>query len=46
MLHELTAQRSSLEQAFMQITGQDVEFHAGAVPSPALAGAMEGAQQP
>ena len=46
VLHELTAQRSSLEQAFMQITGQDVEFHAGPAPSPALAGAVEGAQQP
>jgi len=46
VLHELTAQRSSLEQAFMQITGQDVEFHAGPAPSPALAGAVEGVQQP
>jgi len=46
VLHELTPQRSSLEQAFMQITGQDVEFHAGPAPSPALAGAVEGAQQP
>ena len=30
----------------MQITGQDVEFHAGAVPSPALAGTPEGVSQP
>lgn len=27
-LHELSPQRGSLEQAFMQMTGQDVEFHA------------------
>ncbi|MDQ3990241.1 MAG: ABC transporter ATP-binding protein, partial [Actinomycetota bacterium] len=46
VLHELTAQRSSLEQAFMQITGQDVEFHAGPALSPALAGALEGVPQP
>ena len=46
VLHELTPQRSSLEQAFMQITGQDVEFQAGPAPSPALAGALEGGQQP
>jgi ABC-2 type transport system ATP-binding protein len=41
VLHELTAQRGSLEEAFMQLTGEDVEFHAhgGLPPSngPALA---------
>jgi ABC-2 type transport system ATP-binding protein len=37
VLHELSPQRGSLEQAFMQITGQDVEFHGGtaAASSPA-----------
>ncbi|MFN2496804.1 MAG: ABC transporter ATP-binding protein [Pseudonocardiaceae bacterium] len=34
VLHELAPQRGSLEQAFMQMTGQDVEFH-GAAPGPA-----------
>ena len=34
VLHELTPQRGSLEQAFMQLTGQEVEFH-GAAPPPA-----------
>ncbi|SFT62431.1 ABC-2 type transport system ATP-binding protein [Actinopolyspora lacussalsi subsp. righensis] len=29
VLHELTAQRASLEEAFMQITGQEVEFSTG-----------------
>jgi ABC-2 type transport system ATP-binding protein len=29
VLHELTAERGSLEEAFMEITGQDVEFVAG-----------------
>jgi len=45
VLHELTAQRGSLEEAFMQLTGEDVEYHAhtldgGTVPAttdPALA---------
>jgi ABC-2 type transport system ATP-binding protein len=39
VLHELTAQRGSLEEAFMQLTGEDVEYHAhridGAAPAPA-----------
>ena len=46
VLHELTAQRGSLEQAFMQITGQDVEFHAGPAAAPALIGAPEGVSRP
>ncbi|MHB1568728.1 MAG: ABC transporter ATP-binding protein [Solirubrobacteraceae bacterium] len=29
VLHELIAQQASLEQAFMRLTGGDVEFHAG-----------------
>jgi ABC-2 type transport system ATP-binding protein len=28
VLHELAPQQGSLEQAFMQTTGQDVQFHA------------------
>lgn len=32
VLHELTAQRSSLEEAFMALTGQAVEFRAGGMP--------------
>jgi ABC-2 type transport system ATP-binding protein len=46
VLHELTAQRGSLEQAFMQITGPDVEFHAGPAAAPALIGAPEGVSRP
>ncbi|WP_163553157.1 ABC transporter ATP-binding protein [Candidatus Frankia alpina] len=37
VLHELAAQRGSLEQAFIQLTGGEVEYHAGA-----LAGAGNG----
>ncbi|HEY2766382.1 MAG TPA: ATP-binding cassette domain-containing protein [Pseudonocardiaceae bacterium] len=33
VLHELTMQRGSLEQAFMQMTGQDVEFHTAVAPA-------------
>jgi ABC-2 type transport system ATP-binding protein len=39
VLHELTARRGSLEEAFMQLTGEDVEYHAhrvdGVAPAPA-----------
>ncbi|GAY12646.1 ABC transporter ATP-binding protein [Pseudonocardia sp. N23] len=35
VLHELTQVRGSLEEAFMQITGRDVEFTAGGPPVPA-----------
>jgi ABC-2 type transport system ATP-binding protein len=28
VLHELSPQRGSLEQAFMQLTGDSVEYHA------------------
>ncbi|HXV92019.1 MAG TPA: ABC transporter ATP-binding protein [Pseudonocardia sp.] len=38
VLHELTLRRGSLEEAFMQITGQDVEFAAVTAGDPALAG--------
>ena len=34
VLHELSAQRGSLEEAFMQLTGEDVEYHAHTVTSP------------
>jgi ABC-2 type transport system ATP-binding protein len=33
VLHELTPQQASLEEAFMELTAEDVEFHAG-VPEP------------
>lgn len=46
VLHELTAQRGSLEQAFMQITGPDVEFQAGPAAAPALAGSPGGVSRP
>ncbi|NMM88491.1 export ABC transporter ATP-binding protein, partial [Rhodococcus sp. SRB_17] len=28
VLHELAAQRGSLEEAFMKLTGDDVQYHA------------------
>ena len=34
VLHELTPQQASLEEAFMELTQEDVEFHASA-PEPA-----------
>ncbi|MGH3903970.1 MAG: ABC transporter ATP-binding protein [Pseudonocardiaceae bacterium] len=34
VLHELSPQRGSLEQAFMQMTGEDVEFHGVESASP------------
>ncbi|MBM9503714.1 ABC transporter ATP-binding protein [Actinacidiphila acididurans] len=38
VLHELSPQRASLEDAFMRLTADSVEYHAGAVPpgGPAL----------
>jgi ABC-2 type transport system ATP-binding protein len=33
VLHELTPQQASLEEAFMELTSEDVEFH-GATPEP------------
>ncbi|MCW2983789.1 MAG: ATP-binding cassette protein [Conexibacter sp.] len=35
VLHELTPQTASLEEAFMRLTGDAVEYHAAAFPSPA-----------
>ena len=37
VLHELTPQQASLEEAFMELTQEDVEFHAAA---PELEGAL------
>ena len=34
MLHELTPQQASLEEAFMRLTGDAVEYHAGAFTLP------------
>ncbi|WP_046494495.1 ABC transporter ATP-binding protein [Streptomyces odonnellii] len=34
VLHELSAQRASLEEAFMQMTAESVEYHAHAGPAP------------
>ena len=31
MLHELSLQQASLEEAFMQLTAESVEYHAGDV---------------
>jgi ABC-2 type transport system ATP-binding protein len=38
VLHELTMQRGSLEQAFMQMTGDSVQYHAtdGQLPDPSI----------
>jgi ABC-2 type transport system ATP-binding protein len=35
VLHELTPQRASLEQAFMSLTGSSVEYRTGAAPQDA-----------
>ncbi len=37
-IHELFVQRSSLEEAFMEMTRDSVEYHAGAEPELAMAG--------
>jgi len=45
VLHELSPQRASLEEAFMQLTAESVEYHAGGpAGSPPVAG--EGAGMP
>ncbi|MFC8258951.1 ABC transporter ATP-binding protein [Streptomyces sp. NPDC057291] len=47
VLHELSSQRASLEEAFMQMTADSVEYHAHADPAgppPALAGPQWGEQ--
>ncbi|MFE4498728.1 ABC transporter ATP-binding protein [Rhodococcus sp. NPDC056743] len=37
VLHELASQRGSLEDAFMKLTGDDVQYHATGVTGPAVA---------
>jgi ABC-2 type transport system ATP-binding protein len=41
VLHELTPQKASLEEAFMRLTGESVEFHASATVSPTLVPELE-----
>jgi ABC-2 type transport system ATP-binding protein len=36
VLHELSEQDASLEQAFMELTGDSVQFHASSPPQPSL----------
>jgi ABC-2 type transport system ATP-binding protein len=40
VLHELTTEQASLEEAFMRLTMDSVEYHAAAVPAKAEAGAV------
>jgi ABC-2 type transport system ATP-binding protein len=35
VLHELSTQRASLEEAFMRLTAESVEYHAHSGPAPA-----------
>jgi ABC-2 type transport system ATP-binding protein len=39
VLHELIQQSASLEEAFMSLTGGELEYHAGELQSPPLSGA-------
>ena len=41
VLHELTLVRSSLEDAFMTLTADSVEYHAATPPRPTTAGAPD-----
>jgi ABC-2 type transport system ATP-binding protein len=43
VLHELSPQQASLEAAFMELTGETVEYHAGTTGSPAAAESAWGA---
>lgn len=43
VLHELSPQRASLEEAFMRLTAESVEYHAGV---PSVAGQPEGPSAP
>jgi ABC-2 type transport system ATP-binding protein len=46
VLHELSPQRASLEEAFMQLTAESVEYHAhGTVTGPAVPPGQTGQQQ-
>ncbi len=40
VLHELTPQEASLEEAFMELTGDALEFHAEPPPAAATARAL------
>ena len=42
-IHELTPQRASLEDAFMELTNDSIEFHGGVTAIPAGNGPMGGA---
>ncbi len=42
-LHELSQTRASLEQAFMELTADSVEYHAGNEPGQAATGARHAA---
>ncbi|MGX1755955.1 ABC transporter ATP-binding protein [Streptomyces lydicus] len=47
VLHELSPQQASLEEAFMQLTAESVEYHAhGGEPVPAQAGGWSPAARP
>ena len=39
VLHELTTEQASLEEAFMRLTMDSVEYHAAPPPAEAIAGA-------
>jgi ABC-2 type transport system ATP-binding protein len=42
-IHELTPQRASLEEAFMELTNDSIEFHGGTIADQAVAGSIRGA---
>ncbi|MGW8379685.1 ABC transporter ATP-binding protein [Streptomyces sp. ODS28] len=44
VLHELSPQRASLEEAFMRLTAGSVEYHAHAAPDPGASPAPQAAQ--
>ena len=46
MLHELSPQRGSLEEAFMELTKGDVQFHAPATGAPGTPGSPGWAAPP
>ncbi|QHY98185.1 Daunorubicin/doxorubicin resistance ATP-binding protein DrrA [Streptomyces sp. S4.7] len=46
VLHELSSQRASLEEAFMQMTAESVEYHAHSAPGTGPAAPASGAAAP
>ena len=47
VLHELSPQQASLEEAFMQLTAESVEYHAHSdAPSPAIPPGPQNPQSP